>query len=59
MAVHLTMKVALTTVRHGCFLFQWDLFFFFLVSELLPLNLNLAIVRFNVNEHLDPHTVFG
>ena len=59
MPLHLTKKVAVTTVRHGCFLIHLDLSlllffsFFFGVSELMPAYLNLAFVRFNVKGHLD------
>ncbi len=63
MPLHLTMKVAVTAVRHGCFLFHLDLFlfffFFFAVSELMPPYLNLATLRFNVNGYLDSHVVSG
>lgn len=59
MPLHLTMKVALTTMRYGALYFN-GIFFFPLLgaSELLPLCLNLAVVRFNLNGYLDPLKCF-
>lgn len=56
MALHLTMKVAVTAVRPGCFLIHLDLFFYLFISFLFwcvtnIASLNLAAVRFNLKGH--------
>lgn len=60
MPLHLAMKVAFDHNEVWCSLYQRDIFFpFFGASELLPLCLNLAVVRFNLNGYLDSLVFFG